>query len=107
MATNEFPLPVEVDQSLLELGQRISFGRRLRALKQSDVARQAGVGVSSIVALEQGAPGVAIGTLARVLWALDSLSELDQVATVDASDPLVTSRVDTVPQRIRQKKGLK
>jgi DNA-binding XRE family transcriptional regulator len=104
MASPDFPLPIEVDQALIELGARVALRRRMMSMTQAELARQSGVSVSSIVALERGAPGVAISTLARVLWAQDILRDLGQVATIDPADPLATSRVNTVPRRVRTKK---
>ena len=62
------------------MGERVAIARRARQLNQRELAFLAGVGCPfSIVALEKGHPGVAIGTLARVLDALDLLSELDHL----------------------------
>lgn len=71
------PFPVLPGQSLLALGERVALARRARQLNQRELAFLAGVGASSIVALEKGHPGVAIGTLVRVLDALELLPEID------------------------------
>ncbi|MDD2609343.1 MAG: helix-turn-helix domain-containing protein [Giesbergeria sp.] len=76
MATHPFPLLP--GKSLVALGQRVALARRARQLNQRDLAFLAGVGASSIAALEKGHPGVAVGTLARVLDALGLLAEIDQ-----------------------------
>lgn len=73
------PFPVLPTLALQRLGERVALARRARGLSQRDLAHLAGVGASSIVALEKGHPGVAIGTLARALDAMDMLSELDEV----------------------------
>jgi transcriptional regulator with XRE-family HTH domain len=73
------PFPILPANKLAALGERIALARRARQLNQRDLAFLAGVGASSIVALEKGHPGVAIGTLARVLDALDLLSEMDHL----------------------------
>lgn len=65
--------------ALQELGTRVAVSRRARGLTQRDLAHLADVGVSTIVALEKGHPGVALGTLARALDAIDKLPELDEV----------------------------
>lgn len=59
------------------MGERVALARRARQLNQRELAFLAGVGASSIVALEKGHPGVAIGTLVRVLDALELLPEID------------------------------
>ena len=71
------PFPVLPGQSLVALGERVALARRARQLNQRELAFLAGVGASSIVALEKGHPGVAIGTLVRVLDALELLPEID------------------------------
>lgn len=71
------PFPVLPGQSLLALGERVALARRARQLNQRELAFLAGVGASSIVALEKGHPGVAIGTLVRVLDVLELLPEID------------------------------
>ena len=73
------PFPVLPGQSLLTLGERVALARRARQLNQRELAFLAGVGASSIVALEKGHPGVAIGTLVRVLDALELLPEIDRL----------------------------
>lgn len=64
-------------QSLLALGERVALARRARHLNQRELACLVGVGAGSIVVLEKGHPGVAIGTLVRVLDALELLPEID------------------------------
>ena len=76
------PFPILPARGLAALGERIALARRARQLTQRELAFLAGVGASSVVALEKGHPGVAVGTLARVLDAMDLLSELDRL--VDA-----------------------
>ena len=73
------PFPILPSRKLIALGERIALARRARELNQRDLAFLAGVGASSIVALEKGHPGVAIGTLVRVLDALGLLSEMDHL----------------------------
>ena len=76
---SQTPFPILPSRKLLVLGERIALARRARELNQRDLAFLAGVGASSIVALEKGHPGVAIGTLVRVLDALGLLSEMDHL----------------------------
>lgn len=71
--------PILPTRALQGLGKRVAIARKARGMNQRDLAHLAGVGASSIVALEKGHPGVAIGTLARTLEAMDMLPELDQV----------------------------
>ncbi len=83
------PFPLLPSNALEALGRRVATARRARGLNQRDLAHWAGVGASSIVALEKGHPGVALGTLARVLDAMQMLRELDEVLAPER-DPALT-----------------
>jgi DNA-binding XRE family transcriptional regulator len=87
------PFPLLPGQALAALGQRVALARRARQLSQRDLAFLAGVGASSIVALEKGHPGVALGTLARVLDALGLLAEIDQLLPPQRDPALVQHAV--------------
>ena len=92
----ERPFPLLPGQALVGLGQRLTLARRARQLNQRDLAFLAGVGASSIVALEKGPPGVAMGTLVRVLDALGLLAEMDQLPAPQRARALVQHAVRTL-----------
>lgn len=71
--------PILPSRALQDLGERVALARRARGLTQRDLAHLAGVGASSIVALEKGHPGVALGTLARALDALGLLTDMNEL----------------------------
>ena len=54
------PFPLLPSLALQKLGKRVAIARRARGLNQRDLAHLAGVGPSSIVALETGHPGVGV-----------------------------------------------
>lgn len=83
---NSHPFPILPGNALVGLGERVALSRKARGLTQRDLAHIAGVGVSSIVALETGQPGVAIGTLARALDAMDLLGEMDQLVVAQRDE---------------------
>jgi DNA-binding XRE family transcriptional regulator len=87
------PFPLLPGQALAGLGQRVALARRARQLNQRDLAVLAGVGASSIVALEKGHPGVAMGTLVRVLDALGLMTEMDQLLVPQRDPALVQHAV--------------
>jgi transcriptional regulator with XRE-family HTH domain len=84
------PFPILPSRTLQDLGERVALARRARGLTQRDLAHLAGVGASSIVALEKGHPGVAVGTLARALDALGLLAEMDGLLAPQR-DPALTA----------------
>jgi y4mF family transcriptional regulator len=84
------PFPILLSRTLQDLGERVALARRARGLTQRDLAHLAGVGASSIVALEKGHPGVALGTLARALDALGLLAEIDELLAPQR-DPALTT----------------
>lgn len=99
-----YPLPVEVDQTLVEFGERLALRRRMVGLTQADLAEQVGIGLSTLTAIERGDAGTSIGAVARVLWGLNVLSDLDTIVTFETSDPLLIERIDDVPKRVRRRK---
>jgi DNA-binding XRE family transcriptional regulator len=97
MSTVHFPiLPA---RSLVALGERIALARRARSLTQRDLAFLAGVGVSSVVALEKGHKGVALGTLARVLDAMELLGEMDHLVEPQRDQALTEFAISRLGDR--------
>jgi transcriptional regulator with XRE-family HTH domain len=82
--------PFLVQQSLAELGQRIAVARKARGYTQGDFAAMAGVGLSTLVGIEGGHPGVSAGNLAKVLDTLGLLDQLGEVASPER-DPFVVA----------------
>lgn len=74
--------PIRVEQEMLELGRRLALARKARGFSQPDLAATAGVGLSTVVGIEAGHPGAAIG---NVLKLLNAMQMLDQVR--DLADP--------------------
>lgn len=93
------PFPILPQRKLTELGDRIALCRRAREMTQKEMAFQAGVGVSTIAALEAGQQGVAIGTLARVLDVLGLLSEIDNLLRPQNDPKLIAQAIRRLPSR--------
>lgn len=74
--------PIRVQHEMLELGRRMALARKARGFSQPDLAATAGVGLSTVVGIEAGHPGAAIG---NVLKLLNAMQMLDQVR--DLADP--------------------
>lgn len=61
---------ITLEKSLEKLGSDIRSARLRRRLMQSLVAERAGISVNTLFKIEKGDPGVSIGNVAAVLWAL-------------------------------------
>jgi transcriptional regulator with XRE-family HTH domain len=92
---------VRQEGALQALGQRLAAARRARGQTQADLATDAGLGLSTIVALEAGKPGVAIGNLVRALDALGMLEQLDQLLHPGRDEVMLQFAVDNLPRRAR------
>jgi transcriptional regulator with XRE-family HTH domain len=84
-------------ESLARLGQTIRLARLRRNLSQDELAERVGVTRPSIIALERGKPGVAIGILLRTLTVLGYTERLGEVLS---SDP-IGDDIDLVAGRLR------
>lgn len=65
------------------VGEQIKLARLRRDLSAEQVAERAGIGRSTLVKLEKGDPGVAIGSLLKVLFVLGLDGDLAKVAQDD------------------------
>lgn len=95
-------LPFEAEDCLGTLGKRIATVRRVRGLTQADLAGKAGVGVKTVLNAEHGSPGVAVGHLLTILWALDLTAGFSQSLAQLGTDQGVTALLEEqLPLRVR------
>lgn len=73
------PVPVVVGSALERLGVRVALARKLRGLTQEELGHLADVSTSTVRSLEDGAAGVAMGNVLKVLQALGLLSQVDKL----------------------------
>lgn len=71
--------PVLVKGSLERLGKRLVLARKLREMTQEQLATLSDVSPSTLRSLEEGADGVSIGNLLKVLQGLQLLGQMDDV----------------------------
>ena len=91
-----------IEESLQALGCNLKIARLKRRLPQSVLAERAGIGLSTLVKIEKGDCGVAIGTVAAVVHALGLGTPFSEIAL---SDPLGQAlEAETLPKRIRTPK---
>ncbi|MEM1034833.1 MAG: helix-turn-helix domain-containing protein [Myxococcota bacterium] len=83
MAKDRTPVFPAVRRLLADLGENVRLARKRRGLTQALVAERAGMSVPTLRSIEQGAPSVALGSLANVLHSLGLEDDLAEVARDD------------------------
>ncbi len=79
-------LPYPVEQTLRHLGANLRTARLRRNLTIDDVAAKIGTGKRAVANAERGRPSTGIAVYAAMLWALDLLQQMDEVATPERDD---------------------
>jgi transcriptional regulator with XRE-family HTH domain len=98
--------PIPVVRALRKLGQNISHARRRRRIPAALLAERAGINRMTLYKIERGELGVSMGAYATVLFALDLLGPIADLADVK-NDPVGLSlEEERLPKRIhiRRKK---
>ena len=72
--------PYAVEHSLKRLGMDLRTARLRRNLTIEDVASKIGTGPRAISDAEKGKPSTSAAVYTAMLWAMDLLSQLDEVA---------------------------
>jgi transcriptional regulator with XRE-family HTH domain len=94
-------LPRDVLKILDELGQRVRIARIRRRLSTEDLAQACGIGRRTLYRIENGDPGISLGTFLSVLWKLALLDSIRGVADPDTDDHGKILEAATRPQRVR------
>ena len=104
MAKKSIVLLPETEKILSEMGMQIKYARLRRKLTAELVAERAGISRTTLVAIEKGAPSVAMGCYAAVLHALNYMDK--DLLLVAKDDELGRKLQDLeLPARIRIKKS--
>ena len=99
MANIKRVYPIDVRDTLRQLGERIVIARKAAGWRQVDLADHAGVSRSTLVEIEKGSPHVSIGNYLAILWALNILDDMGKIAILESdSHRLMASQL---PKRIR------
>jgi hypothetical protein len=98
-------LPIPVARALRKLGSDIKDARRRRRIPAAISAERASISRTTLVKIEKGDPGVAIGNYAVVLFVMGMTDRLSDLA--DARNDAVGLQLEgeQLPQRIRRKKS--
>lgn len=87
-----------------ELGLRLAQLRIARNLTQAQLARKAGVGLSSVIRLERGCESVGLDIFIAVCSALALTGNFDQLVPPTVLTPLQILEGARLPKRSRKRK---
>lgn len=73
-------LPPASTQALRQLGENLAIARIRRKEPQRAWAKRLGVSVPTLIRMEQGDPGVAVGIYATALWLIGRAHALPELA---------------------------
>jgi transcriptional regulator with XRE-family HTH domain len=98
--------PHAVEQSLRRLGTDLRTARLRRNWTIEQMAGKIGAGKRAVADAERGKPSASVATYAAILWALDLLRQLDDVATPERDAEGQTLALSSERGRARTKTGL-
>lgn len=78
--------PYPVEQTLKALGANLRTARLRRNLTIADMAGKIGTGVRAVADAERGKPSTGIAVYTAMLWALDLLHQVADVAAPDRDE---------------------
>lgn len=84
-------LPPAVNYRLALFAQRLRDARKQRRWTQERLAKVAGIGVSTVRAIEHGESATAIGNYLAMLWALDLDAQFDHLLASDNVSTVATA----------------
>lgn len=88
---------------LTEFGENIKLARLRRKLSAEQVAERANISRPTLLSIEKGLPGVAIGSYAQVLFVLNLEKDLLKVAVDDTLGRKLQDAALTVKERAPKK----
>ncbi|MBS0444868.1 MAG: XRE family transcriptional regulator [Proteobacteria bacterium] len=98
--------PYPVEQTLKRLGANLRTARLRRNLTIDDMAQKIGTGDRAVADAEKGKPTTGIAIYAAMLWALDLLGQMDDVAAPEKDEEGQTLALSRERARARPKTGL-
>ena len=94
-------LPIPVRHALRKLGHDIRDARRRRRIPVAIAAQRASISRTTLVKIEKGDPGVAIGIYATVLFVMGMVERLADLADPKNDSVGLQLEEENLPQRIR------
>ena len=99
--------PYAVEQTLKRLGANLRTARLRRNLTIDDMAEKIGTGERAVADAEKGKPSTSIAVYAAMLWALDLLVQIADVAAPEKDDEGQTLALSRERARARPTSGAK
>lgn len=99
--------PYAVEQMLKRLGANLRTARLRRNLTIDDMASRIGTGERAVADAEKGKPSTGIAVYAAMLWALDLLDHIADVAAPEKDDEGQTLALSRERARARPTAGAK
>ena len=93
-------LPIPIARALRKLGSDIRDARRRRRIPAEIAAARASISRTTLVKIEKGEPGVAIGSYAIVLFVLGMTDRLAELADPRSDAVGLQLEEEHLPQRI-------
>ena len=93
-------LPIPVKNAMRKLGSDIRDARLRRRIPVAVMAQRAFISRTTLVKLEKGDPGVAMGTYAAVLFALGMIDKLRELAAAKSDEIGLALDEERLPKRI-------
>jgi DNA-binding XRE family transcriptional regulator len=94
-------LPIPAKHALRKLGHDIRDARRRRRIPVAIAAERASISRTTLVKIEKGDPGVAIGIYATVLFVMGMVERLADLADPKNDSVGLQLEEEHLPQRIR------
>lgn len=94
-------LPIPVGRALRKLGHDIRDARRRRRIPLAVAAQRASISRMTLIRIERGDPGVAVGSYAATLFVLGMVNRLSELADPGRDTVGLQLEEEHLPQRIR------
>ena len=100
-------LPIPVRRALRKLGHDIRDARRRRRIPSAIAAQRASISRTTLVKIEKGDPGVAMGLYATVLFVMGMAERLGDLADSKSDSVGLQLEEERLPQRIHSRANRK
>ena len=94
-------MPFRVHRSLAKLGSDIQDARKRRRIPVRVMAERALIAPGTLIKIERGDPGVAIGFYASVLFVLGMSDRLDEIVDASRDELGLSLESEKLPKRVR------